>query len=54
MADYEVEWSLGKTPDFVVDIWSTAALLEAVIAALLAEPENVRLAIAALTGRKAA
>lgn len=54
MADYEVEWSLGKTPDLVVDIWSTAALLEAVIVALLSEPENVRLAMAALTGRKAA
>ena len=53
MADYEVEWSLGKTPDLVVDIWSTAALLEAVIAALLDEPEKLKLALEALNRKGA-
>jgi hypothetical protein len=49
----DVTWSLGKSPDLLVEVWSTAALLEAVIGALLEEPENLRLAMAALAGRKA-
>lgn len=40
-----VEWSVGKDPDLVVEVWSTAALLAAVIEALLEEPEKLALAL---------
>lgn len=33
-----VEWSLGKEPDVILEIWNTAALVEAVLAALLEDP----------------
>jgi len=36
-----VEWSLGKDPEVVIEIWSTAALMEGVIAALLDHPEGL-------------
>jgi hypothetical protein len=42
------EWSLGKDSDLMVEIWSTGALVAAVIGALLEEPANLRLALAAL------
>jgi len=41
-------WSLGKDGDLMVEIWSTGALVAAVIEALLEEPANLRLALAAL------
>jgi len=43
-----VEWSVGTDPDLLVEIWSTAALMEAVIGALLDEPEKLQLALRAL------
>lgn len=49
-----VERSFGKDPDLVVEIWSTAALLAAVIEALLAEPEKLALALQTLGASKAA
>jgi len=52
VAGRAVEWSFGKDLDLMVEIWSTAAVLEAVIAALLKEPEKLRLAVAALVSRK--
>ena len=42
-----VEWSLGKDPDLIVEIWSTAALTAAVIEALLEDPEKLRFALKA-------
>jgi len=50
----DVEWSFQKDPDLIVQVWSTSALLEAVIGALLQEPENLRLAVAALSGKPVA
>ena len=49
MAGPEVGWSDGSDPDLLIDVWSTAALLEAVIAALLEEPENLRRALDVLS-----
>ena len=48
MAEPKVGWSLGKAPDLIIEIWSTTALIEAVIAALLEEPEKLELALKAL------
>ncbi len=53
MAGREVEWSLHKDPDLIIEVWSTAALLEAVVAALLDDPANLRLALERLTKTKA-
>ncbi len=47
----KVEWSLNRDPDLIIEIWSTEALIEAVIAALLADPEAMKRAIAVLAGR---
>lgn len=44
----DVEWSFGKDPDVMIDVWSTAALIAGVIAALLEEPERLRLALRTL------
>src|SRR3972149_6513311 len=49
-----VEWSFGKDPDVMVEVWSTAALLAAVIEALLEDPKKLQLALKALGGEKAA
>ena len=49
-----VEWSFGKDPDVMVEVWSTAALLAAVIEALLEDPEKLQLALKAFGGTKAA
>ncbi len=49
MAAPKVEWSLNRDPDLIIEIWSTEALIEAVLAALLAEPEAMKRAIAALS-----
>jgi len=46
-----VEWSVGKDPDLMVEVWSTAALTEAVIEALLEDPQKLQLALEAL-GRR--
>lgn len=43
-----VEWSLGRSPDLIVEVWNTAALLEAVLAALLQEPEAMAKALTIL------
>ena len=49
-----IEWSFGKDPDVVIEVWSTAALLGAVIAALLADPEKLQLALRTLGASRAA
>ena len=54
MATPKVEWSLHGDPDLFIEAWSTAALLEAVIAALLEEPENLERALKALGATRAA
>ena len=43
-----VEWSVGKGSDLIIEVWSTAALLAAVIEALLEDPQKLRLALQAL------
>lgn len=43
-----VDWSFGKDAEVMIEVWSTAALLGAVIAALLEEPEKLHLALRAL------
>lgn len=45
-----VEWSLGKGPDLMIEVWITEALVEAVLGALLAEPENLAKALRVLRG----
>ena len=45
-----VEWSLGKDPDLMVEVWSTEALIEAVLEALLEEPDNLAKALRVLRG----
>ncbi len=42
------EWSVGKDLGLVVDVWSTAALVAAVIEALLEDPEKLTLALKVL------
>jgi len=49
-----IEWSLGKDIDLIVEIWSTSALVAAVIEALLAEPANLLLALRTLNAPSAA
>jgi len=48
-----IEWSFHKDRDLIIEIWSTAALLEAVIAALLDDPEKLKLALESLTKTQA-
>ena len=43
-----VEWSVGKDADLIVDIWSTGALVAAVIEALMEDPEQLQRALNAL------
>lgn len=43
-----VEWSFGRDPELMVEIWNTAALVEAVLAALLDDPEAMAKALAVL------
>ncbi len=53
MATPKVEWSLNRDPDLLIEIWSTEALIEAVLEALLEDPEAMKRAVALLTaGRK--
>ena len=52
MAEPRVGWSLGKAPDLIIEVWSTTALIEAVITALLEEPEKLALALEALRASK--
>ena len=52
MAPPKVEWSLNRDPDLIIEIWSTEGLIEAVLAALLADPEAMKRAVAVLTGAK--
>lgn len=49
-----IEGSFGKDPDVMIEVWSTAALLGAVIAAFLADPDKLQLALRALGAPKAA
>jgi hypothetical protein len=42
------EWSFGKDGELMIEIWSTGALIAAVVEALLKEPGNLRLALTAL------
>ncbi len=53
MAEPKVEWSLHRDPDLMVEIWSAAALLAAVMEALLEDPQNLRIALEALGMPKA-
>ncbi|HYM39948.1 MAG TPA: hypothetical protein VEY12_07380 [Thermoplasmata archaeon] len=46
----KVEWSLNRDPDLLIEIWSTEALIEAVLEALLEDPSAMQRAIAVLTG----
>lgn len=48
----KVEWSLNRDPDLIIEIWSTEALIEAVLAALLEDPEAMKRAIAALSAAR--
>jgi len=52
VAGPRVEWSLNRDPDLIIEIWSTAAALEAVIAALMEDPEAMRRALQALGGTR--
>ncbi len=52
MALPKVEWSLNRDPDLIIEIWSTEALIEAVLVALLADPEAMKRAVAVLTAAK--
>ena len=45
-----VEWSLGKDPELIVEVWSTEALVEAVLEGLLEEPDNLAKAVRLLRG----
>jgi hypothetical protein len=47
----KVEWSLHRDPDLIIEIWSTESLIEAVLEALLEDPEAMKRAVAVLTGR---
>ncbi len=33
-----MEWSVHQSPDLIVEVWNTAALIEAVLEALLDDP----------------
>ncbi len=48
MEGRKVEWSFHQDPDLIIEVWSTAALLGAVIEALLEEPDKLKLALKAL------
>jgi len=50
----KVEWSLHRDPDLIIEIWSTESLIEAVLQALLEDPEAMKRAVAVLTGQKPA
>lgn len=52
MAPPKVEWSLNRDPDLIIEIWSTEALIESVLASLLEDPEAMKRAVAVLTGTK--
>ena len=54
MEGVSVEWSFGKDPGVMVDVWATAAVLASVIEALLEDPENLELALKALGSTKVA
>jgi hypothetical protein len=47
-----VEWSVGKDSDLMVEVWNTTSLLEAVLGALLEEPDAMAKALTIL-GRTA-
>ena len=50
VAVVSVEWSRGKSPELFVEVWNTEALIEAVLGALLEEPENLAKAVQLLRG----
>ncbi len=52
MAAPKVEWSRNRDPDLIIEIWSTEALIEAVLATLLEDPEAMKRAIAALSAAR--
>ncbi len=52
VAPPKVEWSRNRDLDLLIDIWSTEALIEAVLEALLEDPEMMQRAVAVLTGKK--
>jgi len=47
-----VEWNAHRDADLMVDIWNTEALLEAVLAALLDDPEAMRRAVELLGSKR--
>ena len=52
MAANQVEWSINRDPDLYIEIWSTEALIKAVLGALLADPVAMKRAIAALSAAR--
>ena len=40
-----VEWSLGKDPEVMIEVWNTAALMEAVLEALLEDSQAMAKAV---------
>jgi len=48
--DPRVEWSFGKDSDLIVEVWSTAATIAAVIEALLEDPDKMALALRTISG----
>ncbi len=52
MVERKVEWSLNRDPDLIIEIWSTEALIEAVLATLLEDPDAMKRAIAALSAAR--
>ncbi len=45
-----VEWTMGKDPDVLVEVFTTESLMETVLAALLADPEAMARAMMLLRG----
>lgn len=48
----KVEWSLNRDPDLIIEIWSTEALTEAVLIALLEDPEAMKRVVAVLNAAR--
>jgi len=47
-----VEWSVHQSPELIIEVWNTASLMEAVLAALLDDPEGLAKARSLLGQRR--
>jgi len=47
-----IEWTMGKDPDVLVEVFNTEALIEAVLEALLEDPKAMARAMSVLRGGK--